>query len=117
MTTAFGSKKTVNHKHNKGPKAGPAKGGSKYASKNKGKKFRKPVPKLKRGEPVFSYYVEGTDVKATKVPCERTAEDRAERKFSQSTLGTWRDPRNGKKCKVTRVRNKPEVANELEAAA
>lgn len=92
-------------------------GGSKYSKKNHGKS-RKTVPKLKRGEPVFTYYVQGTDVQATKVPCERTAEDRAERRWSKSPLGTWRDSRNGKKCKVDRVRNKPEVVSgDLQEAA
>ena len=80
--------------------------GSKYARKGKGGK-RKAVTQLKRGEPVFTYYVAGTDVEATKTPCEHTAEDRAERKPSRSSLGTWRDPRSNHKCKVDRVRNKP----------
>jgi hypothetical protein len=102
-------KRAVAHARTKGPKPNGS-AGSKYAKKNNGKKFKKPVPKLKRGAPVFLYFVQGTDIQATKVPCERTAEDRAERKFSQSTLGTWRDPRNNRKCKVDRVRNKPEVA-------
>jgi hypothetical protein len=115
MNAAFDNKKrAVKHTRSKGPKPGEARPnstGSKYAKKGKNRK--RPVPQLKRGEPVFTYFVAGTDIKATKVPCERTAEDRAERRWSQSTLGTWRDPRNNRKCKVERVRNKPvlEVAD------
>lgn len=87
--------------------------GSKYNKKRKG---RKPAAKpVRRGEPVFLYYVQGTDVLATKVPCEKNPEATAA-KPSQSPLGTWRDPRTGRKCKVTRVRNKPEVTEESNEA-
>lgn len=96
------------------PNTGPRQSkGSNYAKKHKGQ--RKPVVQNKRGEPVFLYYVEGTNIRATKTPCERTAEDRAEKKFSESHLGTWRNPVTGKKCKVVRVRNKPEETNESQS--
>ena len=92
------------YKDKKGGRPAP-KGGSKYAKKHKGRPKPKPV---KRGEPVFLYYVQGTDIRATKAPCERDPAATKD-KPSQSPLGTWKNPLTGKKCKVTRVRNKPEV--------
>lgn len=90
------------------PRSNQAKG-SKYAKKGNGQK--KPTPQIKRGEPVFSYFVEGTNVKATKVPCERNPEATKD-KPSMSSLGSWRNPVTGKPCKVVRVKNKPEVVDE-----
>lgn len=117
MTAAFEPKKRSSRPtHNQDPKRGesrPNPKGSKYARKGNGKGRRKPAPQLQRGAPVFVYLVAGTDVRATKVPCERTAEDRAERRYSQSTLGTWRDPRTNRKCKVVRLRNKPTLEVEV----
>lgn len=120
MNAAFDNKKrAIKPTRSKGPNPGEARpNGSKYASKSKGR--RRPVAQLRRGDPVFTYYVAGTDIEATKIPCERTAEDRSERKWSQSTLGTWKNPKTGRKCKVDRVRNKAkerEQTNESEAAA
>jgi len=85
--------------------------GSKYAKKNKGKK---PQRTVKRGEPAFLYYVEGTDIQATKTPCEKDYEATPQRP-AQSHLGTWKNPLTGKKCKVTRKRNKPEDTDESQS--
>lgn len=83
---------------------------------NKGPKGKKPVkkggkkllPKVKRGDPVFAYTSVCCGVRADKSPCERKPEDRAEGKFSDSPLGTWKCPACHKKCKVTRGKNKVE---------
>jgi hypothetical protein len=115
MNAEFDNKKrAVQHKRNKGPKDGQAKrGGSKYAKKQKGK--AKPAPaSVKRGEPVYNYLCICHGQQATKPPCERKSEDREERKYSESPLGTWRCSVTKRKCKVTRHKNKVE-ANEATA--
>lgn len=114
MNAEFDNKKRAEqHKRNKGPKDGQAKQrGSKYAKKNKGRKKPAPTP-LKRGEPVNTYLCLCHDQQATKPPCERKAEDRAERKYSESPLGTWKCSVNGRKCKVRVTKNK--VSDEAEA--
>lgn len=73
-------------------------------NKKKGKKGD-PIAKVKRGEPIFLYLCECHNERAKKTPCERKAADRADRKFSESTLGTWRCSITGHKTKVKRVRN------------
>lgn len=103
MNEAQGNKNRAG-KSNKGAQTKNSKG-SKYAKKRKGKK---PAPRVKRGEPTFLYYVEGTDILATKTPCEKDYEATPQRP-AQSHLGTWKNPVTGRKCKVTRVRNKPKT--------
>ena len=103
------------NKRNKGPQT--QKPGGKPKGKkpfNKGKK--KPV-QLKRDEPVFLYLCACHGEKAVKIPCERTAEDRAEGKKSESPLGTWRCSISKKKTKVSRKKNKPEEVNETNSEA
>lgn len=78
--------------------------GSKYGKK-KGKK--KALPPIKRGAPVFEYLCECHDQRATKEPCERRREDRAEGKFSESPLGKWHCSVTKRKCKVRRHKVKP----------
>lgn len=109
---ATAPKKQSNKKPYRGPQQGvaPSQKGSKYKKKFKG---NKPKPRVKHGEPVFLYYVQGTEIRATKVPCERNPEATKLRP-SQSPLGTWRNPVTGKKCKVTRVRNVKQEVDENE---
>lgn len=111
---------TVKHV-GKDPYRGPRTGGDQYKSKKpKDAKKHKGRPRpgpVRRGEPAFLYYVHGTDIRATKTPCERNPEATRDRP-SQSPLGTWKNPLTGKKCKVTRVRNvRPEVEEEYESAS
>lgn len=108
MNAAFDNKKrAVKHTRTKGPQGTK---GSKYSKKFK----KKSAPKAKIGKPVFSYFVEGTDTLATKVPCLRDPEA-TKKDPSQSHLGTWKNPLTGKKCKVTRVRNKVEEPSESQS--
>lgn len=117
MNEAFDNKKrAVNHKRNKGPQDGQSKRGSRYASKAKGKKGQKPAPApVKRDEPVNDYLCLCHDVKATKTPCERKDEDRRERKYSESPLGTWRCSVTNRKAKVRVKKHKAEESNEAAA--
>lgn len=94
-------------KFNKGPKG-------KKPFKKGGKK---PVLKIKRGEPGFIYTSVCCGTRSEKSPCERKPEDRAEGTFSDSPLGTWRCPTCRKKCKVTRSKNKPVETTETQETA
>lgn len=101
MSEAFGNKKTF--EKNKRSKGAPK--GSKYAKK--GRPAKKAVKPLERDTPVYQYLCQCHDLEAVKKPCEHTAEDRQDKKFSQSTLGTWTCSVSKKKTKVRRVKNKP----------
>ena len=84
----------------------------------KKKAKKKALPRRKRGEPAFLYYCTcHEDMRATKVPCERRMEDLAEKKFSESPLGTWRCAITNRKCKVRRVKNVSEQVPAVEEAA
>lgn len=77
-------------------------------NRKKGKKAA-PVARVKRGEPVYLYLCDCHNERAKKNPCERSAADRAERKYSESTLGKWHCSVTGRKTKVKRVRNVKET--------
>lgn len=55
--------------------------------------------------PVFVYDSVCCNVPAKKEPCVRSEADKKEKKFSASTLGSWRCNKCAKKCKVTRRKN------------
>lgn len=113
-----GNKKAFeNNKRNKGPQDGQAKdSGSKYAKKHKGKGKQKPAPApVNRQDPVNDYLCLCHDVKATKTPCERNADDRRDRKYSESPLGTWRCSVSNRKCNVRVKKHKAEESNEAAA--
>jgi hypothetical protein len=59
----------------------------------------------KAKNPVNLYISACCNVQAKKDACERTKEERAEKKFGEHGLGTWRCPRCGKKCKVVPQKN------------
>jgi hypothetical protein len=59
----------------------------------------------KAKNPVNLYISQCCNSQAEKEPCERSKEDKAEKKFGEATLGTWRCPGCGKKCKVLRKKN------------
>lgn len=66
------------------------------------------LPPAKRGEPVYQYISECHDAPSSKAPCERKPDDRAEKKFSEASLGSWRCSVCKHPCKVRRRKNKPE---------
>jgi hypothetical protein len=67
-------------------------------------------------EPVFLYLSQCCNSPAKKKPCERSKDDRRERKFSKSGLGHWRCIECSKACKVKRVKPNKEDQNKKEAA-
>lgn len=73
-------------------------------SKNRKKKVV-PVAVIKAG-PVFNYTSECCGVRAKKPPVERSAADKAEGKFSECALGSWRCSQCTKPCKVKRSKVK-----------
>ncbi len=76
--------------------------------KNKGG-FKKPAPAAqKKIVPVNLYVTECCGVLATKEPCARKEEDKAENKLSQVSLGSFRCSKCGKPAKVSRKRNTDE---------
>lgn len=82
--------------------------------KNKKKGRKKALPPIRRGEPAYLYVCECHDERATKTPCERKPEDRAEGKFSESALGKWICSVTKKRCKVQRRKNKQETLPVIE---
>lgn len=89
---------------------------SKYKGKSKFTQKRKAVAPLQREEPVFQYISDCHNTEAVKPPCEHTADDRAKRQYSQSTLGTWKCTTCRRKCKVRRRKNKPDVVESADIA-
>lgn len=57
--------------------------------------------------PMFLYTSKCCGAAAKKEPCERSAEDKKARKFSEATLGTWVCGACGASCNVNRQQNKP----------
>ena len=66
---------------------------------------------VKRGEVKFLYLCKCHGQGATKVPCEKRADDVRENKFSECSLGTWRCSITMKKCKVDRRKPIPNEVN------
>jgi hypothetical protein len=60
---------------------------------------------MKDKNPVNLYISKCCNVQAAKEPCERSKEDKAEKKFGEASLGTWRCPRCGGKAKVIPQKN------------
>ena len=79
-------------------------------SKPKGK-HKKHVPATKPQDPVFLYTSVCCKVQAKKPACKRKPEDKAENKFSESPLGSWRCSQCEQPCKVTRSKFKREEPN------
>ena len=73
---------------------------------SKTKKNKKRVVPNKLRSRVFNYTSVCCDAPANKPPVERSAEDRAEGKFSECHLGKWHCSKCGKACKVKRSRIK-----------
>jgi len=75
------------------------------------KKAKTPRAVVKKDIVKFLYLCKCHGQRATKVPCEKRADDARENKFSECSLGTWRCSITMKKCKVDRRKPIPNEVN------
>jgi hypothetical protein len=67
----------------------------------------------KTKNPVNIYVTKCCQVAGQKEACERTKEEKAEKKFGEASLGTWRCPRCGKKASVIPQKNLDKSAQQV----
>lgn len=82
----------------------------------KNKKGKKKLPKVAL-KIVFNYTSVCCGEPGKKPTVRRSEEDRAENKFSECGLGTWRCTKCGKKCKVKRSKSNPDKESDGAATA